>query len=181
MTEKKLLLLEDDEVYANVLSRQLTRKGYQVTHLATATDLVATCELLKPNILLLDMNLGQSSSLPYIAEVRRLLPKAKIIIVTGFASISSTVTAIKAGADNYLPKPIDLALLLNEIESVKVVEQSNDTLAYSEQRLSPERLEWEYIQKVLAENDGNISITARQLNMHRRTLQRKLSKKPNPV
>ncbi|KMT64978.1 response regulator transcription factor [Catenovulum maritimum] len=177
---RKLLLLEDDPVFARTLCRQLNSKGFHCEHLDDVAHLLTRCAEFAPEIILLDMNLGDTNSLPYIAELRQQQPKAKIIVVTGYASIATTVTAIKSGADDYLPKPINLSSLLNLIDDSRTDRTSNQVTDES-QRLSPDRLEWEYIQKVLDDNKGNISETARQLNMHRRTLQRKLAKKPTQV
>ncbi|WP_448550788.1 response regulator transcription factor [Thalassotalea montiporae] len=174
----KLLLLEDDIAFAGVLARQLTRKGFEVEHIDQLDALLPTCQRWQPDAVVLDMNLGSESSLPMITQVRAALPNSKIILVTGYASIATTVTAIKSGADDYLPKPIELSSLL------AVLGQVNDQLCLdnlpnpAQTLTSPERIEWEYIQRVLQENQGNVSATARQLNMHRRTLQRKLAKKP---
>ncbi len=98
----------------------------------------------------------------------------RILMLTGYASIQTAVEAIKLGATNYLPKPAGVAEILSALQS----DQPNTELEIAEQPLSVDRLEWEHIQRVLAEHDGNISATARALNMHRRTLQRKLAKKP---
>ncbi|MFD2167523.1 response regulator transcription factor [Thalassotalea euphylliae] len=171
-----LLLLEDDNAFARVLSRQLAKQQYDVTHIEQVQQLLPTAKTLTPDVVLLDMNIDGDSSIPMIGELRALLPASKIILVTGYASIATTVAAIKAGADDYLPKPIDIQALLNILNSgdssSSEIEATSDTLS------SPERMEWEYIQRVLNDNKGNISATARQLNMHRRTLQRKLSKRP---
>ena len=184
----KVLLLEDDSAFARVLARQLGQYDYQVQHIVQLCELMPVGQSFQPDIVLLDMNLGNESSIPQINALRQLLPKSKIILVTGYASIATTVAAIKAGADDYLPKPIELKALLGIIgnEASSSESQTNDnTLATnhltSNILASPERLEWEYIQRVLGDNQGNVSATARQLNMHRRTLQRKLSKKPVQV
>jgi two-component system response regulator RegA len=98
----------------------------------------------------------------------------RILMLTGYASIQTAVEAIKLGATNYLPKPATTGEILSALQSL----EGNPDLPAAEQPLSVDRLEWEHIQRVLAEHDGNISATARALNMHRRTLQRKLAKKP---
>ena len=175
----KLLLVEDDIAFARVLCRQLSQKGYEVTHLAELSHLLASCQSIMPEAVILDMNLGTDSSLPMITNIRTILPTSKIILVTGYASIATTVTAIKAGADDYLPKPIELASLLKILTTEQGITKPVEKVQPAQNTLtSPERIEWEYIQRVLQENMGNISATARQLNMHRRTLQRKLAKKP---
>ena len=177
----KLLLLEDDIAFAGVLARQLTRKGFEVEHIDQLDALLPTCQRWQPDAVVLDMNLGSESSLPMITQVRAALPNSKIILVTGYASIATTVTAIKSGADDYLPKPIELSSLLAVLGNNSYQEPDAETDKSPQQGktlTSPERIEWEYIQRVLQENQGNVSATARQLNMHRRTLQRKLAKKP---
>lgn len=174
----KLLLLEDDIAFAGVLARQLTRRDFQVQHIDQLDALLPACQRWQPEAVILDMNLGSESSLPLITRVREALPQSKILLVTGYASIATTVTAIKAGADDYLPKPIELSSLLAALASDKQTPEPCDTPTAPQTLTSPERIEWEYIQRVLQENQGNVSATARQLNMHRRTLQRKLAKKP---
>jgi two-component system response regulator RegA len=98
----------------------------------------------------------------------------RILMLTGYASIQTAVEATKLGATQYLPKPASV----DEILAALANETANPDIPVAAQPLSVERLEWEHIQRVLAEHDGNISATARALNMHRRTLQRKLAKKP---
>ena len=102
------------------------------------------------------------------------MPQAKIVILTGFASIPTAVEAIKLGAYNYLHKPATVKELLHAFSA----ESNSEPTAIEETPMSVERLEWEHIQRVLHENEGNISSTARALGMHRRTLQRKLQKHP---
>jgi two-component system response regulator RegA len=120
----------------------------------------------------MDLKLDTESSLAHIATARKACPKARIIMVTGYASIATTVEAIKQGADDYLPKPVSVDDILRKYVG-------DETMASpTEEVLSPRRLEWEHIQRVLQDNGGNISKTAEQLSMHRRTLQRKLQKKP---
>ncbi|REL25420.1 response regulator [Thalassotalea euphylliae] len=177
----KLLLLEDDIAFAGVLARQLSRKGYQVEHIDQLDALLPSCQSWQPDAVVLDMNLGTDSSLPLIQRVRAVLPSSKIVLVTGYASIATTVTAIKSGADDYLPKPIELSSLLavlGDNQQTKSDAETDHSAQQVKTLTSPERIEWEYIQRVLQENQGNVSATARQLNMHRRTLQRKLAKKP---
>ena len=98
----------------------------------------------------------------------------KIILVTGYASISTAVEAIKLGADDYLAKPTTAREILSHLDQ----SQTSEETPINDKPMSVERLEWEHIQKILLDNDGNISASARALGMHRRTLQRKLSKKP---
>jgi len=95
------------------------------------------------------------------------------LLLTGYASITTAVQAVKAGADDYLTKPLDFSLLLAAIENQPVAAAQHNA---PQPLLSPEQLEWEHIQRVLEQQQGNVSQTAKLLNMHRRTLQRKLQK-----
>lgn len=176
MEEKKLLIIEDDVNFAATLARRLTKLGYicEVAHnCADALDFART---FLPSHLLLDMKLDQDNGLTIIAPLRDCLPKAQIVLLTGFASIASAVEAMRLGANDYLTKPVDMASLSQALAGEQST--SNAIVDIQQQVMSPERLEWEHIQQVLQSNQGNISVTARQLNMHRRTLQRKLQKKP---
>lgn len=186
---KNLLLIEDDAVFAQVLQNSLQKRGISCTHVSTIEQ-ASDPELQNDfDTIVLDLFLDGESGLSILSQLRQRYPKASILILTGYASIATTVQAIKLGADNYLPKPANATQILNAlsqepVELLQSVQQSgtaqkegsNDTEA--QDVLSVDRLQWEHIQTVLAQNLGNISATARALGMHRRTLQRKLSKKP---
>lgn len=169
--KQTLLLIEDEQTFADILLVRLSRQGYQCHHADTINKGLGLALELKPQYLVVDMKIGNDNSLPYIGELRALLPMAKIVLLTGYASIATAVEAIKNGADDYLAKPVDTAGLLAVLEG-------NKAAVTPEQTMSAARLEWEHIQQTLKMNDGNISVSARQLGMHRRTLQRKLLKKP---
>ena len=124
-----------------------------------------------------DLHLGNDSGLTLVAPLRDLQPDARILVLTGYASIATAVQAVKDGADNYLAKPANVETILSALQE-EASEQTAEEAIEHPALLSVARLEWEHIQRVLAENSGNISATARALNMHRRTLQRKLAKKP---
>jgi len=177
MSERNLLLVEDDEGFARVISRAMAHRQYTVYHAAGAADVPALLRAHHFDWAILDLNLGGHSSLSLIPELKQQYPGLTILVLTGYASIATAVEAIKLGADNYLAKPADadeiLAALLGQ-----TTEPADKSGPEIQERMSVRRLEWEHIQKVLKENDGNISETARQLRMHRRTLQRKLQKKP---
>lgn len=182
MTNKNLavVLLEDDEALRFVLQRALARLGHTVTAFADLAGLKSWLAGSVPaDLVVMDLKLQQETSLGMIAEVRQALPDAVIFIMTAYASIATTVDAIKQGADDYLPKPVgaeDIVSRYRQLKNGQQQESRPDAVAAAP--LSPKRLEWEHIQQVLRQNNGNISKTARQLNMHRRTLQRKLQKKP---
>jgi two-component system response regulator RegA len=174
---KKLLIVEDDIIFANTLKRRLTKHDFDCVHVETNSEALLACHRHKPDYVLLDMKLSQETTLNIITPIRQLRPNSRIILLTGFASIATAVDAIKLGADDYLTKPLDTQTLLAALNDSKVCDMTTHTELDGE-TLSAEQVQWQHIQQVLKANDGNISATARQLSMHRRTLQRKLQKKP---
>jgi two-component system response regulator RegA len=176
--QARLLLVEDDEVFARVVARALSQRSYDVAH---AVDNPSAHKLINSrafDLAILDLNLGGETSLELIEPLKTRNPAIRILILTGYASIATAVEAIKLGADNYLAKPADTDEILNALLGNSETGELSKTDRSRMEPMSVRRLEWEHIQKVLKENDGNISATARQLKMHRRTLQRKLQKKP---
>ena len=170
----KLLIIEDDINLASTLARRLTKQGFTCDVAHNQSDALLRARQLVPDSILLDMRLGDDNGLMLIKPLRNLLENTHIVLLTGFASIANAVEAMRLGANDYLTKPIDMATLLKALNN----ETSELQTSIDDAVMSPERLEWEHIQQVLHSNNGNISVTARQLNMHRRTLQRKLQKKP---
>ncbi|MEJ2385259.1 MAG: response regulator [Xanthomonadales bacterium] len=173
-TPEKLLLVDDDEAFLQVMGRALRRRGFEVLPATTADAALALAREHAPAKAVVDLKLEESSGLDLVPELKALAPGMVIVILTGYASIATTVTAIKRGAADYLPKPVGADEVVRALSGTTAAPAEDD--AYNP--LSVERLEWEHIQKVLQENDGNISATARSLGMYRRTLQRKLAKKP---
>ncbi len=174
---KKLLLVEDDVIFANTLMRRLKKHDFDCVHVETNSEALLACHRHAPDDVLLDMKLAQETTLGIITPIRKSRPQSRIILLTGFASIATAVDAIKLGADDYLTKPLDTQTLLAALNESKASAITTDTDIDGE-TLSAEQVQWEHIQQVLKANEGNISATARQLSMHRRTLQRKLQKKP---
>lgn len=179
----KLLIVEDDLAFANALNRRLERNEFTCWHATNSSDALLACHRYLPDYILLDMKLNNESGLNLVTPIRKLRPASRIILLTGFASITTAVDAIKLGADDYLSKPVDtqtlLAALTNTLVRNKTIEFTNAQYDHTD-TLSAEQVEWQHIQQVLKFNNGNVSATARQLSMHRRTLQRKLQKR-SPV
>lgn len=165
------LLVDDDAVFSTVLARMLVRRGDQAI---TASNGAQAAALLDHPIdrVVLDLKLEQESGLSILQQLRDIQPDIEVVILTGYSSISTAVEAIKLGATNYLCKPASVD------EIIAAFEKTDGEVAVEQSPPSVNRLEWEHIQRVLNENDGNISATARSLGMHRRTLQRKLQKRP---
>ncbi|MGK2912918.1 MAG: response regulator transcription factor [Porticoccaceae bacterium] len=168
------LVVDDDDAFRDVLSRTLRRRGHRVYTAQDATAAIALCRAHRPARAIVDLKLEHSSGLHLIGQLRALDPHILIVMLTGYSSISTTVDAIKLGATNYLCKPAGI----DEIIAAFATTPNSPTLDIASTPPSVNRLEWEHIQRVLKENDGNISATARALGMHRRTLQRKLGKRP---
>ncbi len=169
-----LLIVDDDEIFCSVLSNALGKRGYSVTMTHNVGQAINSFKTSLPDFAVVDLNMPGESGLELIPKLCKLNPNVKIVVLTGYASITTAVEAIKLGAIHYLSKPADA----DEIVAGFYHEDGNPEEPISETPLSVERLEWEHIQKVLKQCDGNISEAARQLNMHRRTLQRKLQKRP---
>lgn len=171
--QRQLLIIDDDENYREVLARSLSRKGFVVAIAANVEESLAGCRAHDPEYILLDINLAGQSGLNLIQPLPDIVPAACIVILTGYASIQTAVGALKLGAVQYLPKPASVA----DIVKALLVDGVDIPDLPDEDRMTVQHLEWEYIQRILAEHGGNIAATARALRMHRRTLQRKLAKK----
>ncbi|AIO66835.1 MULTISPECIES: response regulator transcription factor [Burkholderia] len=177
MSDKNFLVIDDNEVFAGTLARGLERRGYVVRQAHNKDEALKLAGAEKFQFITVDLHLGDDSGLSLIAPLCDLQPDARILVLTGYASIATAVQAVKDGADNYLAKPANVESILAALQTNASEVQAEEALE-NPVVLSVDRLEWEHIQRVLAENNNNISATARALNMHRRTLQRKLAKKP---
>lgn len=169
-----LLLVDDDPTYCSVLAQALTRRNYNVIVAHNLEDGLQLVQNSPPEFAVIDLRIGHDSGLNLVKKLRELDSGIHIVMLTGFASIATAVEAIKLGATHYLTKPADP----DEIEKALQREGGDTSVSLKERPLSVKRLEWEHLQKVLMEHDGNISAAARALGMHRRTLQRKLDKRP---
>jgi len=171
--QASLLLVDDDTTFCNVLSRALERRGYSVIVAHSVEQAMPLAQANPPEYAVLDLKMDGASGLALVQALHALDPATRIVVLTGYASIATAVEAIKLGATQYLAKPANA----DEIVAAFGHLPSPD-LPLNAQITTVERLEWEHIQRVLHEHQDNISATARALNMHRRTLQRKLAKRP---
>lgn len=175
MIDDRILVVDDDEAFNGVLTRALERRGWATEGVLSAEEALASARRHPPARAVLDLNLAGNSGLTLIEPLLRLNPACRIVVLTGYASIATAVDAIKLGAVQYLAKPVEIEAILAAFDAGAKPRLEAPAAA---EPLSVDRLEWEHIQRVLREHDGNISSTARALKMHRRTLQRKLSKRP---
>jgi len=169
-----LLLVDDDEVFCFVLARALSKRGFGVRIAHSVEEGRAVARENPPKYAIVDLNMPGSSGLVLVQELKSNYDQINIVVLTGYASIATAVEAIKLGATHYLAKPADpdeIVMMLDRNEGDPMTRVAKNTISVG-------RLEWEHIQKVLVANNHNVSSTARALGMHRRTLQRKLNKRP---
>jgi two-component system response regulator RegA len=169
-----MLLVDDDDTFREVLARAMTKRGFAVTTANSVETALPLARANPPEYAVIDLKMNGASGLVLVQTLHELDPATRIVILTGYASIATAVEAIKLGATQYLSKPANA----DEIVAAFGHNATTD-VPLEAQPASIGRLEWEHIQRVLRENDDNITVTARVLNMHRRTLQRKLAKRPN--
>ncbi len=174
---RPLLLVDDDATFVQVLARALSSRGFRVLTAHTLAEALVLARQNNPRYCVLDLKLGEENGLRLIPELHTLIPDIRILLLTGYASIATAVEAIKRGAHDYLAKPVDADAVVRALLD-GADDDSDEPVEAPEQPLALRRLEWEHIQRILIECDGNISETARRLGMHRRTLQRKLNKHP---
>jgi two-component system response regulator RegA len=169
--ERTLLIVDDDAPLRSRLARAMERRGFVVTTAESVAESTLMAGDKAPAFAVIDLRLADGSGIDVVSAIRRSRPSARIVMLTGYGAIATAVAAVKAGAIDYLPKPVD----------ADVIEQA---LLYRgavlppppEDPMSADRVRWEHIQRVFEQCNRNVSETARRLKMHRRTLQRILSK-----
>ena len=173
--EKQLaLIIEDDEVFRERLCRGLRHRGWDTREAGYAEQAIAIAREFAPDLAVVDLRLPGPSGLQIVRALRSIDATLTIIMLTGYGSIATALEAVKCGADHYLTKPIDVDQLLSAYEGLREGPVASLPTAVP----SLARVEWEHIQRVLADCGGNVSQAAKLLAMHRRTLQRKLNKYP---
>ena len=169
---RKLLLVDDDAPLRRSLTRAMERRGFVVLPAEGLAEGRMLARENRPEFAVLDMRLAEGSGLELLKTLRELRPDIRIVIVTGYGNIATAVAAIKAGAADYLAKPVDaddvVAALLRTGPGLPPPRENP---------MSADRVRWEHIQRVFEQCNRNVSETARRLNMHRRTLQRILNKR----
>jgi two-component system, response regulator RegA len=172
LADPSLLLVDDDLAFRQRLALTLERRGFVVTPAASLAEGKAQAAALKPAFAVVDMRLGDGNGLELVAPLRDIRADMRILVLTGFGNLATAVAAIKTGAVDYLSKPAD------PDDVVRALVNDGSTKAEPpEDLMSPDRVRWEHIQRVYELCERNVSETARRLKMHRRTLQRILSKR----
>ena len=170
--DKSLLIVDDDGPLRERLSRAMEKKGFQVTQAESVKGGINEAKNSPPAFAVIDLRLGDGNGLEVVKEIRKLKNDSKVIMLTGYGNIPTAVEAVKAGAIDYIPKPADADDVENALLALpesKAVPPQNP--------MSADRVKWEHIHRVFELCNRNVSETARRLKMHRRTLQRILSKK----
>ena len=182
----KILVVDDDATFRGRLVRALSSRGYETLEAGDVDTAVARARELRPSRAIVDLRMPGRSGLDLISELMSIDEEMQILVLTGYGSIATAVEAVRRGAIDYLSKPVDTEQILAAFErdSALATDPSAGALSsaaeLTDTRTKPSlaRVEWEHIQRVLSDCGGNISEAARQLGIHRRSLQRKLSKLP---
>jgi len=170
--DRTLLIVEDDKLFLQRLSRAMESRGFSVETAESVSEGLQHVAARPPAYAVVDMRLGDGNGLDVISALKKRRPEARGIVLTGYGNIATAVTAVKLGAVDYLSKPADadeVVAALLAIDGRKAVPPENP--------MSADRVRWEHIQRIYELCDRNVSETARRLNMHRRTLQRILAKR----
>jgi two-component system response regulator RegA len=170
--DRSLLILDDDEPFLRRLTRAMEKRGFEVTAVDSVAAARKAAEARPPAYAVVDLRLEDGNGLEVVGALRARRPDARIVVLTGYGAIASAVAAVKIGATDYLAKPADA----NDITSALLARDAAKPEP-PEHPMSADRIRWEHIQRIYELCDRNVSETARRLNMHRRTLQRILSKR----
>ncbi len=170
--DKSLLIVDDDNPFRDRLARSMEKKGFKITQAESVKSAIQKVKENKPAFAVIDLRLGDGNGLEVVNEIQKLKKESRIIMLTGYGNIPTAVAAIKAGAIDYLAKPANA----EDIEAALLADPGKKAYPPKDP-MSADRIKWEHIHRVFELCNRNVSETARRLKMHRRTLQRILSKK----
>lgn len=172
------LVVDDDETFRTRLCRALTDRRWQTHPAHDAESALRLAVAFNPELAVVDLRLAGANGLDIVRDLRALDEGTCIIVLTGYGSIATALTATKLGASHYLSKPADADQILSCYQKLTAKEVSEEIDQAEMDVPSLARVEWEHIQRVLSDCQGNISQAAKMLGLHRRSLQRKLAKYP---
>ena len=170
--DKSLLIVDDDNPFRERLARAMEKKGFEVSQAESVKKGIETVKTKKPTFAVVDLRLNDGNGLEVVKVIQNSNSNSRIIMLTGYGNISTAVAAIKQGAIDYLAKPADA----DDVEKALLADP-NRKAEPPENPMSADRVKWEHIHRVFELCNRNVSETARRLKMHRRTLQRILSKR----
>lgn len=171
MTSRTILVVDDDVTFRERLLRAFAARGLEAIGAATGAEAKRLATAESPELAVVDLRLGQDDGLDVVRELHSIDPTTRILVLTGYGSIATAVEAVRRGAFDYLQKPADADEILARLEGAGAAREEVAVPSLA-------RVEWEHIQRVLLDSGGNVSAAARLLGMHRRSLQRKLAKRP---
>ena len=171
-SDKSLLLVDDDNPFRERLARAMEKKGFQVIQAEGVKKGIDAVKTKKPAFAVVDLRLNDGNGLEVVKEIQSSNENSRIVMLTGYGNIPTAVSAIKQGAIDYMSKPADA----DDVEKALLADPSKKA-APPENPMSADRVKWEHIHRVFELCNRNVSETARRLKMHRRTLQRILSKR----
>ena len=169
--EKTLLIVDDDKPFQTRLSRAMEQRGFATIVAASVAEGIELGSASPPAYAVVDLRLEDGNGMEVVQALRAARSDIRIVILTGYGNIATAVRAIKAGAVDYLTKPVDA-----DTVAAALLETERALPPPPEEPMSADRVRWEHIQRVFEQCDRNVSETARRLKMHRRTLQRILNK-----
>ena len=172
LADKSLLIVDDDGPLRDRLARAMEKKGFQVIQAASVKEGITQARDSTPAFAVVDLRLGDGNGLEVVKEIKKIGPESRVIMLTGYGNIPTAVAAVKDGAIDYLAKPADA----DDVEKALLADP-NKKASPPENPMSADRVKWEHIHRVFELCNRNVSETARRLKMHRRTLQRILSKR----
>ena len=172
LADNSLLIVDDDNPLRDRLSRAMEKKGFKVSQADSVKQGIIQAKNLPPAFAVIDLRLNDGNGLAVVEQIQKLKKNSRIIMLTGYGNIPTAVAAIKAGAIDYIPKPADA----DDVENA-LLAPSESKATPPENPMSADRVKWEHIHRVFELCNRNVSETARRLKMHRRTLQRILSKR----
>lgn len=169
-----LLIVDDDDTLRTRLGRAMSARGYTVREAINGAAALSLAEREALDFAVVDLRLPDMTGLEVVRGLKATSPRVRVVVLTGYGSIATALEAIRLGADNYLAKPVDA----DDVTRALAGEGGKTELPRTAPSLA--RVEWEHINRVLLDCEGNVSATARVLGIHRRSLQRKLAKYPRP-
>ncbi|MBV9287460.1 MAG: ActR/PrrA/RegA family redox response regulator transcription factor [Hyphomicrobiales bacterium] len=170
--DKSLLIVDDDRLFCERLARALSSRGFTARTALSVAEAIAAIETVPPAFAVIDLRLNDGSGLDVMRVLKAKRANARGVILTGYGAIATAVTAVKLGAFDYLAKPANADDVVQALMAGRL-----DSPHDHDPPMSADRVRWEHIQRIFEACERNVSETARQLNMHRRTLQRILAKR----
>jgi two-component system response regulator RegA len=173
---QSILIVDDDDVLCARLVRAFAQRGYEARGARTFEQALLLAQQDAPELAVVDLRIGDRNGLELVGRLLAIEPSTRVVVLTGYGSIATAVDAVRLGAVHYLQKPADVDDILLAFSRAARPPSVGPNADYRAPSLA--RAEWEHIQRVLTDCGGNISEAARRLNIHRRSLQRKLTKYP---